>query len=73
MLKIIFIIVASLPFVFVSGNTFADRVVREKIGPHTYKTYRVKDPESKPGIKWREQTRTTTSGSEVQVRKEILH
>lgn len=59
--------------IFSGSNAAADRTVREKIGPNVYKTYRVKDPEVKPRINWREKTITTTSGADVRVRKEILH
>jgi len=73
MQKISFVFAVVLSFAFSCSNSYADRTIREKIGPNVYKIYRVKDPEIKPKISWREKTTTTTSGSNVRIRKEILH
>jgi len=73
MQKIIFILVILLSLEFTCNNAIADRFVREKVGPNVYKTYRIKDPEVKPNINWREKTTTTTSGADVRVKKEIIH
>jgi len=73
MRKTFFIFAIFLSFAVSGSSSFADQNVRVPIGPNTYKSYRIKDPEAKPRINWRVETTTTTKGSEVRVRKEILH
>lgn len=51
----------------------ADRTVRRQIAPNIYKTYRIKDADPKPVVNWRERRTTKTTGSGVEVKKEILH
>jgi len=73
MQKVIYLFAVLPLFILVGGNALADRLVREKIGPNIYKSYRVQDPEVKPAVNWRVKTTNTTSGSDTRVRKEILH
>lgn len=46
--------------------------IREQIGPNTYHTYWVDNPEPQMKIKWRERTSTRKTRGKKKVRKEIL-